>query len=92
MLVNLGFDQFLKSDVIRKGRLRAIESNDPFEIRFKCGMCRWRIHIKIKQPQSLPEPMGLADKHLSQKLLMDLGGAFNDLHDLGITVIPGNRG
>jgi hypothetical protein len=35
---------------------------------------------------------GLTDKNLPQKLFVDLGGAFNDLHDLGITVIPGNRG
>jgi len=36
--------------------------------------------------------VGLIDKNLPKNFLMDLRGTFNNLHNLGITVIPGNRG
>lgn len=92
MFVDLRLDQLLKSDVVRKRRLRAVESNDLLEIGCRCGTCGLSIHIEIKQVWSLPEPTRLIDEYLPQEFLMDLGGPFDDLHDLGITVKPGNRG
>ena len=92
MFVNLRLDQFLKSDVIRKRRLRAIESSDLREIGLRAAGAGGVFMSRSSGSVSLREPPGLIDKHLPQKLLMDLGGAFNDLHDLGITVIPRNRG
>ena len=33
----------------------------------------------------------MSEKYPSEKMLMDLGGAFNDLHDLGVAIEARNR-
>ena len=91
MCVILCVDQFLKRDIVRERRLRAIELSDPREIGLRGG--RWRVSGHAKLTGSVTaKPAGLTDKHLPKKVLVDLSGAFNDFHDLGITVIARNRG